>query len=88
MSKNDDARIEKIVLDLGGEKVSLSVEQVQKLRTILNELFGQQVITVGNPYPVVVPCYPVTPWYWRYNNPTWGGTVTYSSTSGSVDVKV
>jgi hypothetical protein len=88
MENSVDTRIDKIVLDLGGEKVSLTVEQVQKLRTVLNELFGQQAITVEKPYPVVFPCYPVTPWYWRYSSPTWGGSVTYSSTLGSVDVKI
>jgi hypothetical protein len=40
MKKTDEARIEKIVLDLGGEKVSLTVEQAQKLRALLNDLFG------------------------------------------------
>lgn len=39
-----DIKIEKMVLSIEGEKVSLTMEQAKKLKGILDELFGKEVI--------------------------------------------
>lgn len=39
-----DGKIEKVVLNVEGEKISLSVEQAKKLKTLLDELFGKEII--------------------------------------------
>lgn len=44
MEKNKDVKIEKMVLNIEGEKVSLSMEQAKKLKNILDELFGKEII--------------------------------------------
>lgn len=42
--KNEDVKIEKVVLNVEGEKINLSVEQAKKLKGILDELFGKEII--------------------------------------------
>jgi len=44
MEKNKDIKIEKMVLNIEGEKVSLTMEQAKKLKDILNELFGKEIV--------------------------------------------
>lgn len=88
MKKTDEAKIEKVVLNLGGEKVSLTPEQAQKLRTLLNDLFGQQIVTV--PYPVTVPVYPYQPvpyWQWSYSGTSYGDA-TFSVNSSYLEIKI
>jgi hypothetical protein len=36
--------ITKIVLQLGGKEVSLTVEQCKKLKEVLNEMFGKEIV--------------------------------------------
>lgn len=57
--KNEDVKIEKVVLNVGGGKINLSVEQAKKLKGILDELFGKGIITevVENHY--------YRDWYYR-----------------------
>ena len=44
MEKDKEVKIEKMVLNIEGEKVSLSMDQAKKLKKILDELFGKDVI--------------------------------------------
>jgi len=44
MEKQKEVKIEKMILNIEGEKVTLTIEQAKKLKEILNELFGKEVI--------------------------------------------
>lgn len=44
MEKEKEVKIEKMVLNIEGEKVSLSMDQAKKLNKILDELFGKEVV--------------------------------------------
>lgn len=44
MEKEKEVKIEKMVLNIEGEKVSLSMEQAKKLKKILDELFGKEIV--------------------------------------------
>ena len=44
MKEEKEIKIEKMVLNIDGEKVSLSMEQAKKLKSILDELFGKEII--------------------------------------------
>lgn len=44
MEKEKEVKIEKMVLNIDGEKVSLSMEQAKKLKKILDELFGKEIV--------------------------------------------
>lgn len=57
--KNEDVKIEKVVLNVEGEKINLSVEQAKKLKGILDELFGKEIIKE------VVEKHHYRDWYYR-----------------------
>ena len=60
MSKH--AFVKKIVLEVNGKELSLSVEDARGLLTALKEMLGDKEIrVVGQPYPVY-PYQPYTPW--------------------------
>lgn len=40
----EEIKIEKMVLNIEGEKVNLTMEQAKKLKKILDDLFGKEVI--------------------------------------------
>ncbi len=42
--KISEEKIEKMVLNIEGEKVSLTMDQAKKLKKILDELFGKEVV--------------------------------------------
>ena len=73
--------IKKIVLDLGnGKEIELTLAQGKKLKEILDELFGEKVVTVREPHPIPMPYplpYPLPypdrdPWRWpRPYSPIW-----------------
>jgi len=44
MEKEKDVKIEKLVLNLDGDKVSLTITQAKKLKAILDELFGKEIV--------------------------------------------
>ncbi len=44
MEKNKDVKIEKMVLNIEGEKISLTVDQAKRLKALLEELFGKEII--------------------------------------------
>lgn len=67
-------KVDKIVLDINGKKLELSLEDAQGLRDALDEVLGKvDVITVKEPYP-----YPVTvPYIYTYPKWQYLPTVTY-----------
>ena len=44
MEKDKDIKIEKVVFNVEGEKISLNVAQAKKLKSLLDELFGKEII--------------------------------------------
>jgi hypothetical protein len=84
--KNKNAEIKKIVLDLGGKEVELSVDQAKQLHFLLDEMYGEK--HTYNP-PIIIRD---RLWYWDYQRPIWtvSGTssVQYSSESGTLTCSV
>lgn len=75
--------VKKMVIELNGKDVELTMEQARELQVALNELFGEKVREVIRPQPYPVPePYPVpSPWrrpyHWPWIEPVWigrGGT--------------
>ena len=44
MEKDKDIKIEKVIFNVEGEKISLNVAQAKKLKSLLDELFGKEII--------------------------------------------
>lgn len=72
-------KIKKIVLDLNGKEISLTIEQAKGLRDKLNELFGKNTVYVPQPYPTI---YEKLPWW---NEPD---IIYCSGTSTECKIKV
>lgn len=64
-------KIKKLVIELDGKDVELSMAQAKELQAALNELFEERVKVVKEkeyipqPYPVPQPIYPRPVWPWR-----------------------
>lgn len=72
--------IKKIELDLGGKRVSLTLEQAKKLKSALDELFGAKVEKKYISYPIE----PYRPRRWDWERPyrlDWKESY-YTTTSG------
>ena len=80
-----EVNIEKMVLNIEGEKVSLTIEQAKKLKGILDELFGKEIIK-----EVVKEKHHYHDYYYRpyiykqWEYPTY--PIVYCSTSKSLEV--
>lgn len=89
MKEPQEVKIEKMVLNIDGEKVSLSMEQAKKLKNILDELFGKEIIK-----EVVEKHHYHNDWYykpyWQTNiAPTkWFDNVVYCSDNKSLALSV
>jgi len=73
-NKTEETKIKKIVLSIEGKELILSVDGAKQLKTLLNDLFGREVITEHH-YP------------YRYNQPWYYGNIAgtaYLSDSASV----
>ena len=69
IKQEEEIKIEKMVLNIDGEKVNLSLEQAKKLKKILDELFGKEIIReVEHVY--------LKDWYYR---PWYCNMASYSS---------
>lgn len=77
----DKTEIKKIVLQVEGKEVILTVEGAKKLKSLLNNLFGNDIIKEikiierDHYHPV-----PYNPWKWDYIKPNWicdTGSVKY-----------
>ena len=74
--------ISRVVIDIGGKEIELSLDEAKELKDILNETFGnkQEPIYIPSPYPVY------EPWRYRHWEPyriTCGNTITFSTTTQS-----
>lgn len=71
--------IKRMVIELDGKDVELTMDQARELQAALNELFGEKVREIVKPMPYPVPePYPVTPFipwrrrpYWPRPEPFW-----------------
>lgn len=69
-------RISKINIKIGDKEISLSLDEAQELRQILDETFGKRVIY---PYqPLIIERPVVRPWQW------WESPTITCGTSGNV----
>lgn len=78
MKEEKEVKIEKMVLNIEGEKVSLSMEQAKKLKKILDDLFGKEIIKE------VTKEHHYHDWYYRpwntfVNSPSWKDNIVYCS---------
>lgn len=74
------AKIQKVVLNIDGEEIKLTLKQAKELQKLLDETFGGEKITFANPYPVVIerPIRVVRP-YWQVDyHPSWSDTITFT----------
>ena len=88
--ENKVCEVKKIVLNIDGKEISLTMEQAKKLKDILGELFRKEIIkeTIREiNYPPIwvyeqhiVPYNPLQPQIWCQS----GGT--YSANSGSINL--
>lgn len=76
--------IKKIVLDLGGKEVELTVKQAKALHGLLDEMYGEKMLNFPSPPIVIRESRP----YWDYFQPVWtcsqGMDVKYASETGSM----
>jgi hypothetical protein len=75
MTKTEkEVKLDKIVLSIDGTKIPLSVEQAKKLKEVLSDLFGKEIIKEIHH----------NSWWYR---PFWSqGTITYlNASTGSTD---
>jgi hypothetical protein len=77
MSKKDEKNlIKKVVLDIDGKEIELSVEQAKKLKGALDDMFGVKEVHHDH--------YPNWPWYWDYDYfrpryPGWSDTTVWGN---------
>lgn len=70
MEKKKEVKIEKIVIDIEGKRVELTLDQVQKLKIELCKLLGEDKY-----YPIYPSIPTITPWpYTPIVYYTWNGT--------------
>ena len=68
------AKLDKLILDLNGKKIELTLAEVKQLKAALGEILGEdRVVTIPAPYPV--PYHPYVyrrPYVWdEYPTITW-----------------
>ena len=91
MKEEKKTEITKIVIEIEGEKISVSKEGAEKLYKVLDELFGKQTPTVS--YAIIFDRYriwPNTPWYWTCGGTKYTGNgyeVTCNTNTVSYSVK-
>ena len=74
MTKTQETEIKRVVLNLGGKEISLTIEQCKKLKDVLNDMFGKEIIK-----EVIVDH--------RHHYDWWYSRPYYSTTILSADVK-
>lgn len=90
--ESEGIKIEKMVLNIDGEKVSLSMEQAKKLKVILDELFGKEIVKEVVRENHHYHDWYSKPYYWSNTIPafpSWGlGTVLCSADNKSLSVNL
>ncbi len=79
--------IKRLVLDIDGKEISLTMEQAKKLQSALNEVFETKIVRekeyIPTPYvPKPVPWYPYTPARPWYEPPYFWRTITSANGLG------
>lgn len=62
-------QVKKLVIELNGAEVELTMAQARELRAALNEIFGEDVRREVVREPIVIPYR--EPWTWPYRRPYW-----------------
>jgi len=80
MKKNDEvsvAKVEKIVINIGGKEVEYTLDEAKNLQKLLNNLFGTAELTVS-PSVWIYPQTNIYPWIIKPYSSPYGtdGTVT------------
>ena len=65
---NKKAEIKRIVLDLEGTEIGLSVEQAKKLHKLLDDMFGDKAVIPGYGRPIIIERHRP---YWDYYRTIW-----------------
>ena len=80
--------IKKMIIELNGKDVELTMEQARELKAALDELFGEKVreVRIPEPYPVYR-----RPYIWPWREPYWlcasGTKATLSDSSVRLSVQ-
>ena len=72
--------INKLVLEIDGRTIELSMAQAEELREVLNEALGKRIVVE----PHVVIERPYWPWYDHSTWPTKHWSISYNNTTGSL----
>ena len=91
--KETEVKIEKMTLNIDGEKISLTIEQAKKLKKVLEELFGKEII---KEVTREVDHHHYHDYYWNKPYVTWNDNsgkftdpnIVYCSLSKSLDINV
>ena len=65
---SNKVEIKKIVLNLGGKQIGLSMDEAKKLKALLGELFDEKVSWFPYPTPIIIE---ESRPYWYSPNVTW-----------------
>jgi hypothetical protein len=86
---SENVTITKVVFDVNGKKLEMTVEEAKELLKILEFTFKKEDKIVYREYvPYTVPCFPTWPYHY-WNGPTYTlGTVTFSMSTGTSTVEV
>lgn len=73
-------KVDRIVLDINGKKLELSLEDAQGLRDVLDEVLGKEtIVEIREKY------YPYVTVPYIYTYPKWTGTITCGDTFGNTN---
>lgn len=81
--KDNQIKVNKICLDLAGQKVELTLEQARELKDVLNSLFKSEITYIPiSPinYPPIQP-----PPIWADNQPFWERWQTWCDSQGTLN---
>ena len=84
---NKKAEIKRIILDLGGKEIELSLDQAKRLNKLLQEMFGVPVQSIPT-YPIIIER---SRPYWEYPYITWTSDyaqVTYNVNTSSIKCSI
>ena len=75
METKEDVKINNIVLNIGKKEISLTVEQAKKLKSMLNDLFGKEIIKEVKHEHHYDWWY--KPYFVQQNYPKWNDNIVY-----------
>ena len=76
-TKNETSvAVKNISFKLGKRSLTLTIDEAQKLKAALNELFGKEIIVKEEHHHH--DSHPIYPWYWKYDQPIYSTGATWS----------